>query len=510
VSTKLHSGQIVGLRGVPIEVEIDLVPGLHRFSIVGLPDKAVEEAKERVSAAIKNSGFRPPQKKNHRITVNLAPADLQKEGALFDFAIALAYLQESGQISVDLENKFFLGELALDGSLRPVKGILPLVLAARAHGFKEAFIPERNFEEASLIEGITIYKIPRLAHAVEHLENKTRAEIVKTKKFTGEAPSSRFDFSDIKGQEFAKRGVEIAAAGNHHVAFIGPPGTGKTLLARALPSILPKLSFEEALEITSIHSIAGVLDTGSIARERPFRSPHHTASYVSLVGGGTYPKPGEVTLAHRGVLFLDEFPEFDRKVIETLRQPLEDRVVSIARARGSLVFPASILLAAAMNPCPCGNRGSRKECVCSPRQLALYARKISGPILDRIDLWLSMPQIEHKKLADENDAQQPESSQTIQKRVERAREVQKKRFENSETHANSAMDIREIKKYCKLAPSERSILENAAGRLDLSARAYHRVLKVARTIADLADSAEIKKEYLLEALQYRPRRDIFF
>lgn len=499
---------MVGLKGVPIEVEIDLVPGLHRFSIVGLPDKAVEEAKERVSAAIKNSGFRQPQKKNHRITVNLAPADLQKEGALFDFAIALAYLVESGQINVALEKRFFLGELALDGSLRPGRGILPLVMAARDHGFLEVFVPEKNANEASMVEGIACYAVGTLAEAIEHLEGKNILTSVTPKKFEQKNPEVRFDFSDIKGQEFAKRGVEIAAAGNHHVAFIGPPGTGKTLLARALPSILPELSFEEALEITTIHSIAGSLDT-DIMETRPFRSPHHTASYVSLVGGGTYPRPGEVTLAHRGVLFMDEFPEFDRKVIETLRQPLEDHVISIARAKGSLTFPASVMLAAAMNPCPCGNRGSQKECVCSPRQLMIYGRKVSGPILDRIDLWLSMPQVEYKKLTDEHDTFKGENSSAIRARVEKARAIQRNRFENTPVLTNSQMGIRELKTHCRLAAAERSILENAAGKLDLSARAYHRVLKVSRTIADLADSLEIKKEHILEALQYRPRREAF-
>lgn len=507
MSTKLHSGQIVGLTGMPIEVEIDLTPGLHHFSIVGLADKAVDESKERVCAAIKNSGFRSPRKKNHRITVNLAPADLQKEGALFDFSIALAYLLESGQITFDPSGKFFLGELALDGSLRSIRGTLPLILAARDAGFTEIFIPKGNSDEARLIENISLYEVSSLADAVEHLEQKVAITPLAHKVFKESHTTHSTDFSEIKGQEFAKRGIEIAAAGNHHIALIGPPGTGKTLIARTLPSILPSLSFSEALEITSIHSIAGTLDSG-VMTARPFRNPHHTASYVSLVGGGAYPRPGEITLAHRGVLFLDEFPEFDRRVIETMRQPLEDRTISISRARGSLTFPANIMLVAAMNPCPCGNRGSSKDCVCAPRQLAYYSRKLSGPILDRIDLWISMPQVEYKKLADDTSTAS-ETSSEIRKRVTKARIQQTKRFRNDNTKTNAHMNLREIKKFCTLDPEEKQIIEDASRRLDLSARAYHRVLKVARTIADLAESEKIKTEHLLEAIQYRPHRDSF-
>lgn len=505
MSTTLHSGQVVGLTGVPIEVEIDLTPGLHHFSIVGLPDKAVEEARERVSAAIKNAGFRPPQKKNHRITVNLAPADLPKEGALFDFAIALAYLLESGQINFDPKGKFFLGELALDGSLRPIRGALPLVLAAKEHGFEEVFLPHSIAQEARIVEGISLFAPVGLADAISHLEKKVLIPALEHIQFIAQERPFSLNFSDIKGQEFAKRGVEIAAAGGHHVAFIGPPGTGKTLLARALPSILPPLSFQEALDITSIHSVAGILE-GDIVHARPFRNPHHTASYVSLVGGGAYPKPGELTLAHKGVLFLDEFPEFDRRVIETLRQPLEDRTISISRARGSLTFPADIMLVAAMNPCPCGNRGSNKECSCSGRQLAQYGRKISGPILDRFDIWLSMPNIAHKKLADESSE---ESSEEIKKRVLAARAMQYKRFGKHSSKTNSTLGIRDIKKHCALGPEEKKIFEEASRNLDLSARAYHRVLKVARTIADLARAPDITKEHLLEALHYRPSKEAF-
>lgn len=488
----------MGLKGVPIEVEIDLLPGLHRFTIVGLPDKAVEEAKERVSSAIKNTGFRPPQKKNHRITVNLAPAELQKEGSIFDFAIALGYLLESKQINFDPNGKFFLGELALDGTLRPIHGALPLVLAGRKNGLPEIFIPNGNAGEVSLIDGIRVYPVSSLADAVEHLEGKVEIPTLPRKKFKEKAGRYPIDFSDIKGQEAAKRAIEIAAAGNHHVAFVGPPGTGKTLLARALPSILPELNFEEALEITAVHSIAGELEEG-IARRRPFRSPHHTTSYVALIGGGTFPKPGEITLAHRGVLFLDEFPEFERRVIEALRQPLEDRVISISRARGSMTFPANIMLVAAMNPCPCGNKGTQKECVCATRQFLQYERKVSGPILDRFDIWHSMPRVDYRKLEEDTES---ESSKEIRVRVSGARRVQIRRAGKT----NSQLNLREIKKYCALPEEERRMFEEAARRLDLSARAYHRVLKVARTIADLTGSDSIEKEHLFEAIQYRPQK----
>ncbi len=506
MATKIHSGQIVGLKGFPIEVEIDMVPGLHRLSIVGLPDKAVEEARERVSAAIKNSGFRPPQKKNHRITINLAPADLPKEGAFFDVPIALAYLAESGQIKFNPAKKFFAGELALDGSMRPVRGAISLLLSARENGFDEAYMPEGNSEEASLISGITIFTATHFSDITKHLMHERALEPVRQKKFSPSTANPELDLCDIKGQESAKRGLEIAAAGNHHVAFIGPPGTGKTLLARALASILPSLSFDEAIDITSIHSAAGVL-RGGIVQERPFRSPHHTSSYVSLVGGGTLPRPGEVTLAHGGVLFLDEFPEFDRKVIEALRQPLEDRTISISRAKGSMMFPAHIMLAAAMNPCPCGNKGSTKICTCANSALERYARKLSGPIVDRIDMWLEMPHVAYEKLS--SDKERGDTSATVRERVTRARAAQHARFDNARFATNSEMPLRDIKTYCALADTEKKLLEDASKRLNLSARAYHRVLKVSRTIADLAESKNIQKEHLLEALGYRPKKDLF-
>ena len=509
LAVKLQSGQVMGLNGEIIDVEVDLSQGLHRFSLVGLPDKAVEESKERISSAIKNSGFRPPHKKNQRVTVSLAPADLKKEGPLFDLPIALAYLLASHQVDFSGENRMFLGELALDGKVRKANGILALALTAKKFGIKELFIPKGNGKEASLVDNISVFEISSLSDVVEHLEGKVFIKKCPTTIFKPEEAPQDYGFEDIKGQESAKRGAEIAAAGMHHVAMIGPPGTGKTLLARALPSILPPLSFEEALEVTNIHSIAGVhrdqLSSEGLIRLRPFRAPHHTASYASLIGGGTNPKPGEITLAHRGVLFLDEFPEFDRKVIESLRQPLEDGIISVARVKASLIFPAKILLAAAMNPCPCGNRGTQKECVCTGQNLARYQRRLSGPIVDRIDLWLHVPQIEHEKL--EGDAT-GDPSHIIKKRTTNAFNIQRERFMKTNIRSNSGIGVKDIKKYCALSLPCKTLLQNAARNLNLSARAYHRIIKVARTIADLSSSQEIKEAHLGEALQYRYREEV--
>ncbi len=508
--SKTYSAQLSGLRAHIINIEVDLSNGLHAFAIVGLGDKAVEESRDRISAAIKNTGYTSPKQKNQKVVISLAPADIRKEGPSFDLGMALAYLCASGDIDFNPENKIFLGELSLEGEVRKVSGILPLVSGALQHGFKEIFIPWENAEEAGLVHGITIYPVHTLNEIIGHLIGPRISNIAPQPKTKIEQGKEIFesDFKLIQGQETAKRALEIAAAGGHNIGMYGPPGTGKTMLAKAFPTILPPLLHDEVLEVTGIHSVARILEKPFITIP-PFRSPHHTSSYVSLVGGGPYPKPGEITLAHRGVLFLDEFPEFDKKVIEALRQPLEDRTITISRARGTLSFPAQCILIASMNPCPCGygkGGNSEKNCTCTDRDISNYQKRISGPIVDRIDLWVSVSKIEYDKLSGSSDKN--EGSETIRHRVIKARRLQRNRFlklKIKNKKFNSEMSVSDIEKIISLDPEIKNLLKTSAERLMLSARAYHRIIKLSQTIADLEGSKEIKRGHLLEALQYRQK-----
>lgn len=505
MAVKLHSAETVGLEGEVIDVEVDYSKGLRSFTIVGLADKAVDEAKERISYAIKNIGLKPPHKQNQRVIVSLAPADIKKEGTGFDLPIALGYILASKQTRFDAKGKIFLGELALDGMLRPIKGILALARKIKQEGFQEMFVPFGNGAEAAIIEGLKVHEAKSLGDVLLHLKGEIPLTPLLKTELKIEERIKNADLADIRGQETAKRALTIAAAGSHNVLMSGPPGTGKTLLARALPTILPPLSYEETLEVTTIHSVVGLLD-GSFATQRPFRNPHHTASYIALVGGGTWPKPGEITLAHRGVLFCDEFPEFERRVIESLRQPLEDGIITVSRARGTARFPARFMLIAAMNPCPCGNLGSKtKMCLCTPSSLFRYQRKISGPIADRIDLWMEVGQVEHEELGKKSKAV---SSKSILQNVIQARNIQQKRFEKRNIIANNELGIRELEEFAPLSDGARNVLNQAAKHMDLSPRAYHRVIKIARTIADLETEEHIAQSHIMEALQYRPKSNV--
>ncbi|NTV44331.1 MAG: YifB family Mg chelatase-like AAA ATPase [Candidatus Yonathbacteria bacterium] len=516
--SRVYAAQTVGLSASIISVETDIVKNtLHAFSIVGLPDKAVEEARDRVSAAIKNIGFSSPKSSQQKTIISLAPADIRKEGPLFDVAIAVGFLLADEQISFDLEKKLFLGELALDGGLRSLKGILPLVREAKKHGFTDIFVPRANAAEAALIDDIAVYGADTLLDIVHHIDDtepakkegkrRNTARVLLTQEpyhtITSHVSSSMTDMADVRGQESAKRGLEIAAAGGHNVCMYGPPGTGKTMLARAFAGLLPPLDLEEALEITAIHSIAGTLDD-VLRVSAPFRAPHHTASHISIIGGGAVPRPGEITLAHRGVLFMDEFPEFDKRVIEALRQPLEDNIVTVSRAKGTETFPANVILVAAMNPCPCGNFGSAKRCVCTQSQLLNYRKKLSGPIMDRIDIWLHVDAVDHGALS--SDAPRGEGSDTVRERVARARELQRARFTGvRHIGKNSDMRARDIDEHARISDGAKELLIDSARALGLSARAYHKTIKVARTIADMAGEDTIEESHILEALRYRPQ-----